>query len=148
MAWPKSTKSIVVTKSEEDNPSSRFRQTCCTGRHRPSLDGAQEERHGPACLPERRHARVGEGRHAPLLPVPACYLLRNDAPALVGTACGQTALCAARPRLAGLGKQLIFAQVFGFESFFSGIGGFVGIFLGFSIMQLAPILGNGIYLDT
>ena len=98
MTRPKSTKSIVVTKSEEDNPSSRFRQTCCTGRHRPSLDGAQEERHGPACLPERRHARVGEGRHAPLLPVPACYLLRNDAPALVGTACGQTADCAARPR--------------------------------------------------
>ena len=39
--------------------------------------------------------------------------------------------------------EIRYSRGFGFESFFSGIGGFVGIFLGFSIMQLAPILGNG-----
>ena len=38
--------------------------------------------------------------------------------------------------------EIRYSRGFGFESFFSGIGGFVGIFLGFSIMQLAPILGN------
>ena len=77
---------------------------------RPRLAGAQEERHGPACQAERRgHARVGippfsclcrhgqAGCRVGMPPVPACYY--GLMPALPGTACGQTALCAARPRL-------------------------------------------------
>ena len=31
---------------------------------------------------------------------------------------------------------------FSFETFFAGIGGFVGIFLGYSMLQIPDLLGN------
>ena len=31
---------------------------------------------------------------------------------------------------------------FGFEAFFSGVGGFVGIFLGYSLMQVPELISN------
>ena len=33
-------------------------------------------------------------------------------------------------------------QTFGFESFLSGVGGFIGIFLGYSILQIPELLGS------
>ena len=35
-----------------------------------------------------------------------------------------------------------YERSFGFESFWSGVGGFVGIFLGYSMMQVNWLLGN------
>ena len=37
-------------------------------------------------------------------------------------------------------KEITNTQSFGFESFVSGLGGFVGIFLGYSILQLPELL--------
>ena len=37
-------------------------------------------------------------------------------------------------------QEIEFVKDFGFESFWSGIGGFVGIFLGFSMMQFPEAL--------
>ena len=39
-------------------------------------------------------------------------------------------------------EEIKFARDFGFESFWSGIGGFAGIFIGFSLMQIPAVLGN------
>ena len=42
-------------------------------------------------------------------------------------------------------EEIEYIQDFGFESFWSGVGGFVGIFLGYSIMQLPELLGSVLY---
>ena len=39
-------------------------------------------------------------------------------------------------------KEITNMQSFGFESFVSGLGGFVGIFLGYSILQLPDLVGS------
>ena len=39
-------------------------------------------------------------------------------------------------------EEIQYARDFGFESFWSGIGGFAGLFMGFSIMQFPTLLGN------
>ena len=39
-------------------------------------------------------------------------------------------------------EEIRFSRGFGFESYWSGIGGFVGIFIGISIMQFPALLGN------
>ena len=39
-------------------------------------------------------------------------------------------------------QEIIHVQDFGFESFWSGVGGFVGIFLGYSLMQFPEFLGK------
>ena len=41
-------------------------------------------------------------------------------------------------------KEITNVESFGFESFVSGLGGFVGIFLGYSILQLPELLGSTI----
>ena len=38
-------------------------------------------------------------------------------------------------------EEIAYIRAFGFESFFSGVGGFVGIFLGYSMMQLPELFG-------
>ena len=38
------------------------------------------------------------------------------------------------------------SQAFGFESFWAGVGGFVGIFLGFSLLQLPELVTAAIKL--
>ena len=37
-------------------------------------------------------------------------------------------------------QEIINVRDFGFESFWSGIGGFVGIFLGYSLLQIPDLL--------
>ena len=37
-------------------------------------------------------------------------------------------------------QEVVNARDFGFESFWSGVGGFVGIFLGYSLLQLPELL--------
>ena len=39
-------------------------------------------------------------------------------------------------------EEIQYARDFGFESFWSGVGGFAGLFMGFSIMQFPAILGE------
>ena len=39
-------------------------------------------------------------------------------------------------------QEILYAKDFGFESFWSGLGGFVGIFLGYSLLQIPDLLGN------
>ncbi len=39
-------------------------------------------------------------------------------------------------------QEIEYVQDFGFESFWSGVGGFVGIFLGYSLMQFPEFLGK------
>ena len=39
-------------------------------------------------------------------------------------------------------QQIKYVPDFGFESFWSGVGGFVGIFLGYSMMQFPEMMGN------
>ena len=39
-------------------------------------------------------------------------------------------------------QEIEYVQDFGFESFWSGVGGFVGIFLGYPLMQLPTFLGK------
>ena len=41
-------------------------------------------------------------------------------------------------------KEILNKRAFNFEAFWSGVGGFVGIFLGYSLMQLPSILYEGI----
>ena len=42
-------------------------------------------------------------------------------------------------------EEIRFSRGFGLEGYWSGIGGFVGIFIGFSMMQLPALFGN---IDT
>ena len=39
-------------------------------------------------------------------------------------------------------EEINYAQEFGIENFFSGVGGFVGIFLGYSLLQIPDMLGK------
>ena len=39
-------------------------------------------------------------------------------------------------------EEIQYVRDFGFESFWSGIGGFVGIFLGYSMMQFPDLIGK------
>ena len=39
-------------------------------------------------------------------------------------------------------EEITYSKDFGFESFWSGMGGFVGIFLGYSMMQFPDLFGN------
>ena len=39
-------------------------------------------------------------------------------------------------------EEILYSKDLGFESFWSGIGGFAGLFMGFSIMQIPPLLGK------
>ena len=39
-------------------------------------------------------------------------------------------------------QEIVYEKGFGFEMLWSGIGGFVGIFLGYSMMQLPEFLGR------
>ena len=39
-------------------------------------------------------------------------------------------------------QEIIYVREFGIESCWSGIGGFVGIFVGYSILQLPDMLGS------
>ena len=47
-------------------------------------------------------------------------------------------------------QEIKYAEDFGFESFWSGLGGYVGIFLGYSLLQIPELLGKYkvMYLDT
>ena len=38
--------------------------------------------------------------------------------------------------------EIHYSRDFSFESFWSGIGGFAGLFMGISIMQIPPLLGK------
>ena len=42
-------------------------------------------------------------------------------------------------------EEILYSQDFGFESFWSGIGGFAGLFMGISIMQIPPLFGKLIF---
>ena len=44
-------------------------------------------------------------------------------------------------------QEIINVRDFGFESFWSGIGGFVGIFLGYSLLQIPDLL-RGLWFST
>ena len=41
-------------------------------------------------------------------------------------------------------EEITQAKAFGFEDFISGLGGFIGIFLGYSMMQIPQLLGISI----
>ena len=38
-------------------------------------------------------------------------------------------------------EEINYLEAFNFETFFSNVGGFVGIFLGYSIMQVPELIG-------
>ena len=44
-------------------------------------------------------------------------------------------------------QEIVNVRDFGFESFWSGIGGFVGIFLGYSLLQIPDLL-EGLWSST
>ena len=39
-------------------------------------------------------------------------------------------------------QEIVNIQEFSFESFWSAVGGFLGMFLGYSLLQLPELLGN------
>ena len=43
-------------------------------------------------------------------------------------------------------EEILYSKDLGMESFWAGIGGFAGLFMGFSIMQFSPFLGESVLL--